>query len=547
MPGLGRRIISRIIFPALFFGILFGGGCGKRYDVKYDPLLQKMASALDSANWDARCPDIGKIDIATLKTKADSALFYLLAYSDSKRSGMSLPADSLIAFAEEFYSDGNEPRRAMMASYFRACSNFDVGEYGKAVYYALRMKPFAEEMHDTLYLIRFNDILGASFRKCNNSLESARYYTDALKYYQANSNSVDGNNHYFTIAAMNQWDNAGYPDSALVVFRENAPYLLATENKENLLQLLMCFRTALRTLHSVDYVRTAKDYELLESNDTMRVLIDGYDFVSLERDYYKSMAYHPELADSLKRSLHAVGVDTANITRPPRNNLFPDGVGAMRKYIMERNEVETAKALKKRSFNIVLSCLIVLLLAAGYGLWYHRRKLRRKENEISERIDEVRLLKEDLRLRSDAAMTDKGRMQMLVDRLFSQRLKEINDLCDTYYNHRDTGERAKAVFYKEFENEMSAFGSPEMLAELEQLVDECRDGLMTRLREEIPGLKPQEYAFLTYIYAGFTARSVCVFMGISKDNYYVKRRRIKSRIADSGAPSAQRFLDGMGG
>lgn len=162
------------------------------------------------------------------------------------------------------------------------------------------------------------------------------------------------------------------------------------------------------------------------------------------------------------------------------------------------------------------------------------------------RIDEIRSLREEMRLRADADQAHDERLKTLTDKLFAQRLSEINRLCDNYYNHRDMGERAKSMFYREFESRLADLGSKQTIAEIEQLVNVCKGGLMAQVREEMPQLREQDLNFLTYVYAGFAARTICLFLGITKDNYYMRRRRIKARIADSDAPSRQRFLNEMG-
>lgn len=51
--------------------------------------------------------------------------------------------------------------------------------------------------------------------------------------------------------------------------------------------------------------------------------------------------------------------------------------------------------------------------------------------------------------------------------------------------------------------------------------------------------------FLTYIYAGFSPRAVCVFMDIKIKTFYNRRNLLKERILASDAPDREYFVSLM--
>ncbi len=522
-------------------------GCTKQPGVQYGSKLEALARAMDSTEWERKCPQIEQIDPAKLQTKADSALYSLLAYANLKRSGRIVPADSLIATATDFYGDGREPRRAMMAWYFRACSNWDQGLYAEAVYYALHMRPYAEELADSLYLLRFCDIMASSYERTNNHLEAAQYYGKAAKYLDQNPDLESWNRGYFVRKAFSSWSQAGYSDSALAFFRENIPVLLGQETDPSRVYYnLALFRAAVRTTPFVDYEQIAADYDAIDAIPLAKHVLESIDYMRLERDYYRAKVRNPQLIGALIPKLAAAGVDTFDIQHPQRTRKIPNVVQALQNYTIEQQAVEAQKSLRRRTLLILIWSSVSFILLLGGCIWLYRRRLIRKEDELAMRIDEIRSLREEMRLRADADQAHDERLKTLTDKLFAQRLSEINRLCDNYYNHRDMGERAKSMFYREFESRLADLGSKQTIAEIEQLVNVCKGGLMAQVREEMPQLREQDLNFLTYVYAGFAARTICLFLGITKDNYYMRRRRIKARIADSDAPSRQRFLNEMG-
>lgn len=175
---------------------------------------------------------------------------------------------------------------------------------------------------------------------------------------------------------------------------------------------------------------------------------------------------------------------------------------------------------------------------------YHSA-IRRKERRLREKIEQLNELKFDMEMRIEDKSEVTNKLRTLTDQLYADRLKQLNNLCDTFFNHRESGEKAKAIFYHEFEQQISDLGSQKSIDSIEHLVNECKDNLIVKLRDQLPQLKKADVNLLIYIYAGFAARAICLFTGISKDTYYMRRRRIKARIEKSTAPDREMFIEQM--
>ena len=126
-----------------------------------------------------------------------------------------------------------------------------------------------------------------------------------------------------------------------------------------------------------------------------------------------------------------------------------------------------------------------------------------------------------------------------------QRLTDLNRLCETYYDHIDTPRHAAKVFEQVRQTIESIKSDEGRIAELEDLVDNCRGGLMSKLRSQCPKLNERELKVALYSYAGFSSRAICIFIesnpvALSKIKY-----RIKTKIKECGGADAEMLLSAM--
>ena len=79
------------------------------------------------------------------------------------------------------------------------------------------------------------------------------------------------------------------------------------------------------------------------------------------------------------------------------------------------------------------------------------------------------------------------------------------------------------------------------IEELENIVNSYLDNILSRVKEQLPDLSRKDLTFLTYLYAGFSPRAVCIFTDIKIKNFYNRRSRLKERILSSDAPDKEYF------
>ena len=189
---------------------------------------------------------------------------------------------------------------------------------------------------------------------------------------------------------------------------------------------------------------------------------------------------------------------------------------------------------RERKTIILIAVAVVILIVAGTWIYIAlRRRMARQDMEIenlSTMIEERSELNLELRNKVNA--------------LYRTRLDTLNSLCEGYFNNRDT-DKTKQLFYKDVENSILALRDSKSLEKLEGIVNEYFDDTIARVRRQIPDLTVNDLKFLTYIYAGFSPRAVCLFMDIKIKTFYNRRNLLKERILASDAPDREYFVSLM--
>lgn len=199
-------------------------------------------------------------------------------------------------------------------------------------------------------------------------------------------------------------------------------------------------------------------------------------------------------------------------------------------------ESKEREAKLRSQRNIAIYVIVAVAVVAIFA--YILNRMRKKNRDIQyymETINELQLTRSD----SSAPMTE------AVDRLYNDRLVDLNRLCETYYDHSDTSRQTAKVFEQVRQTIESIKSDEGRLAELESLVDNFRGGLMSKLRSQCPKLNERELRVALYSYAGFSSRAICIFVesnpvALSKIKY-----RIKTKIKECASADADLLISAM--
>lgn len=193
---------------------------------------------------------------------------------------------------------------------------------------------------------------------------------------------------------------------------------------------------------------------------------------------------------------------------------------------------ESEKALTR--IWIIVGVLLMVIIAISTIIFIGVRRrlaMRRLEIEnLSQMVEERSELNLELREK--------------VNSLYKSRLDTLNMLCNGYFENSDS-EKMKEVFYKDVEKQILALRDGKSVEALEEIVNEYLDDTLLKIRHQIPDLTMNDLKFLTYIYAGFSPRAVCIFMNIKTKTFYNRRTQLKERILATDAPDKEFFVSKM--
>ena len=197
------------------------------------------------------------------------------------------------------------------------------------------------------------------------------------------------------------------------------------------------------------------------------------------------------------------------------------------------NQLEVSKKSSYRAWMILVVTLIVVLVV-GYSVYVSaRRRFIKKRKEI----EELSMLISE--------RTDRNQeLETKVDALYGSRLDTLNLLCNEYFE-KNGSEKVKLTLYNEVEKHILSLRDSKSVSELEEIVNTYLDDILIKVKEQLPTLSRNDMVFLTYLYAGFSPRAVCIFTDIKIKNFYNRRSRLKDRILASDAPDREYFVSKM--
>lgn len=197
----------------------------------------------------------------------------------------------------------------------------------------------------------------------------------------------------------------------------------------------------------------------------------------------------------------------------------------------ERRERELIAERNAVIFIVVAIVVVAIILFA----WY---RLRRKNREIAQYVETVSELQLTLR-----ALPEE--MAQSVGALYRDRFVELNELCETYYEHSGSSRHKSMVFNKLSQTIDAIKNDSKRIAELEAAVNMYRGGLIKLLDAALPKISERDRRVSIYVFAGFSNRAIAIFIDSDPVSVSKIRYNIKHKIKNSGAEGAEQLLEAL--
>ena len=170
--------------------------------------------------------------------------------------------------------------------------------------------------------------------------------------------------------------------------------------------------------------------------------------------------------------------------------------------------------------------LFITAVLATLVLYFWARKAQLEKQLLEQREENDRILSiaEDL----------KARLSTVEQRSSDKKaLDTLDRLCEQYYIYEGT-ENLQPRILKEVKAIVEGLRSdPSVQKTLEQSLNSRFDGVMTKLREDFPSWKEEDYLLYMFTASGFSSTTISTLLEKDKPYVYNKIYRLKERIKQS--------------
>jgi len=538
--------VKRVILFSIMLYALISTGCNSVIRKKLD-----SAESLLHIKPDSSLAILESIGSDELKTSDEMARYALLKTAVFNKINVEITPDSLLWAAVEYYSDKNDLRHRMMAHYYKGLALDNAGEYTNAIVSLEKAEKDALVLGDHLYAGLIFRTKGDIFNKSNNDQAVNECFQEAIRHFKEldNPDYADFAELSLAICHINNKDY----DSAKTLLNNIhnntnndlikdycslniAMVLLVTgTNPEDVVHLFKELPTNLFGIYEYGYYATAldrigeKSFADSQLANAYAMCVDKADSAMV--DFVQADILHRRGNDNVAYSLTR---NAAFVQDSVTRVLLQQSVSnAQRDYYKAESQLQEERAgrLRDRNHLGTATVLLALALLSGFTISYRKRK----EQEIQEQMLKFSITQSELhRAEQDNAS--------LLGSLFSEKFNHLDKLSADYVRADNDNERLVAL--REFKEEIASLRmNDDLFLSLEKDLDRYCDGVMTKLKDQVPAIKGENRKLISLFFAGLSYSTVQLIMNRpSIDSLKTARSRFRKEIKTANAPDEELFL-----
>lgn len=495
--------------------------------------------------------------LKTNRLKAHHALLTAMALD---KNFINVSDDSLARIAVNYYSRKGPERYKAMSLYYLGLSYYYSEQYDKAILEFTKSGNIAEKC-DSMYWGLASLAQSHTFSMTHNETEALRHTKLAKKIYT--ELSLD---YYRQVSELNL---------AKVYYNMNA-----IEEADSTLSLLTEAKdvddkikaSSLQSRAFISASRKNPDYET--SVYLYENLLEDYGTSYMSYKDYWAYAYalanigrNSESQGLVSQLAHIDSSATAYywqyLIKKHQGN-FSDALTLLEKSVTSNNkevveilkqslalsqrdyyesELENAeyKANNRKQFIIcivIASILMIVLILWGTSV---RIKRQREEKEYY-----LNYANEILRQLEEEKHNEYPELKKKYLDIYKSRFEMIASLYEQYilfYGKKN----AEHAVYKEVSRLIEEFiGDDSSKEQLESVLNDSMNGIVSKLREEMPKFKELDYTIFCYFLIGFDTTTISHLLNISTNSIYIRKSRMKSNIESSNVKHKDIFLNVLG-
>ena len=500
---------------------------------------------------------LDSIDRTLLKTdrhKAHHALLHAMALD---KNYIDVDDDSLASVAVKYFSRKGPEKYHARSLYYLGLSYYYAQDYKKAILEFTKAEKVAERS-DSLYLGMTKDIKATIYSATHNDSEALRLLKEAYDIYLELSLHQYINNTELRLANLYCNNDDFLKADSLYI------HLISSEKVDDFIKNSATKNKAFITIshYNKDYDKAAFLYDRLV-NDSDASILTYKDYWAYA--YSLSKVGRKEEAQSLVSQLKSVDSSgTADYWMYLIEKSRGNSENALKylEHTTTKTDKEVMKALQQSlaltqrdyyesefinaefkarnrqliAISVGVSSVLVLVLLLWATSVYVRRQREEKEYYLN--------YANEIRRQLEAAKNeDYPQLQRKYLEIYKSKFEMIGSLYEEYVLYRGKKNAEHAIYSKVSEIINAFIGDNANQHQLESVLDDSLDGIVSTLRKEMPRLKDIDYSIFCYMIIGFDATTISHLLNITTNVVYIRKSRMRQHIEDVAPKHKDQFLN----
>lgn len=488
--------------------------------------------------------------------KAHHALLHAMALD---KNYIDVDDDSLASIAVKYFSKKGPDKYYARSLYYLGLSYFYAKDYKNAILEITKAEKVAEKS-DSLYWGLTKDLQSNVYLDSHNSVESlnsiqraheiytklsADYYINVselqlARLYCNNNDFVKGDSLFNKLILSEHTDN-----KVKIYAKKAKAFLMATQHKPDH-NVATCIYDALIKENNISYFMY-KDYwayayslNNVGRKEESKGIINQLKHIDTSgtADYwmYRIEKSNGNLREALKYLEKSTTKIDKEVTKALQQSL------ALTQRDFYESEFENAE-YKVRNRNLIAISIgiasILILVLVFWSTSSYKRRLREEKEYYLNYADEIR------RQLEASKNDDYPQLKRKYLEISKSKFEMIASLYEEYVLHQGK-KNAEHIVYSKVSEIIGTFISDNAnQKQLESVLDESLDGIVSMFRNEMPRLKEVDYSIFCYMIIGFDATTISHLLNISANVVYIRKSRMKQHIEDANPEHKSIFLDAL--
>lgn len=545
--------------------------------------VTQALSRADELMWtkpDSALAVLESVDTLDLKTRAQRAEFSLLYTMAFDRNHLTIPNLHIIEPAVRYYERHGSKDTKMKMYFYLGVAQYDTGDLESAIVSYIRAKEYSLYSDNLMFKGLISFVISDVFFSDKNYPESISYCKEACDYFAQAKDSLRLWSTTGCLASYylnaEDWTKA---DSLYSVFFSQ-PILDTAIYSRQLFNLAWSniFRPDFNPQESVDLFEksiskyngkpSVNDYcvyayasEMLGNTEVADDIVGqleraGADSVVLDTWRYRIFKHKGNYKDALALLEQTVRAQDSEILKT-----IDQSVALAQSDYYESKSLLLDKDRRIQSQSKWIVLLLCLLLVVSFVIIHSilKRKWQFQIEEMSsineavgnrlkdailcseERQQSINVLvsENELAKRKIENLSDKLYVaqseQMIVNlrnkyiQVYKGQYHQLNDLCHKYWEASRLSKGGKDKIYAEVKKIVAVLDEQNQ-KQLEAMIDDSLDGMMSKLRLAMPGTNEKDFRFIALIILGFDTKTIARIMKYNVGTVYTKRSNIKEKL-----------------